>query len=292
MKTMLESAEPLSKVLWRAETEGKDFSTPERRAGLERSLAEIVQAIGDSKIADYYRRDFDQLVFDNFKRRQPQAQQRAPFRPGKPGPRRPGRAFALPRPPMEGVSSLLKASALGRSGKAGARHVKEMELARLLLKDPEIAERQGEALAALPFSDRSLDTLRHELLNLAASGFRLEIQALENHLVHRGMADLVARLSAGRGGSGDLGDVPSGDEDAEAQFLRAASELREMAEIGPERQRAAERYRAEGTPESWGRVQPAQGPFRRLSRKSLFDTHRVGIVACRERARASRNDTW
>ncbi len=108
--------------------------------------------------------------------------------------------------------------------------MKETELARLLLKDPEIAERQGEILAHLPFSDRSLDTLRHELLNLAASGFRLEIQALENHLVHRGMADLVARLNAGRGG--DLGDVPSGNEDAEAQFLRAATELRKWRKSG------------------------------------------------------------
>ena len=51
---LLDDAQPLSKVLWRAETEGKDFSTPERRAGLERALAEIVGQIGDGKIADYY----------------------------------------------------------------------------------------------------------------------------------------------------------------------------------------------------------------------------------------------
>ena len=71
MKKMLDEALPLSQVLWRAETEGKDFSTPERRAGLERALAEIVSLIADSKIADYYRRDFDQKVFDTFKRRAP-----------------------------------------------------------------------------------------------------------------------------------------------------------------------------------------------------------------------------
>ncbi len=101
MRTMLEGAEPLSKVLWRAETEGKDFSTPERRAGLERSLAEIVQAIGDAKIADYYRRDFEQLVFDNFKRRQ--APQRAPFRPGKPSRGDRGERSRYPTPVEGGV---------------------------------------------------------------------------------------------------------------------------------------------------------------------------------------------
>src|ERR1700761_4025946 len=69
MKKILDEALPLSQVLWRVETEGKDFSTPERRAGLEKSLGEIAAAIGDAKIADYYRRDFDQKVFDAFKRR-------------------------------------------------------------------------------------------------------------------------------------------------------------------------------------------------------------------------------
>ena len=69
MGRVLDAAEPLSVVLWRAETEGKDFSTPERRAGLERSLAEIVGRIADRTIADYYRRDFDAKVFETFKRR-------------------------------------------------------------------------------------------------------------------------------------------------------------------------------------------------------------------------------
>ena len=68
-EALLDEALPLSQVLWRAETEGKDFSTPERRAGLERTLGEIVSAIGDGKIADYYRRDFEQRIFDAFKRR-------------------------------------------------------------------------------------------------------------------------------------------------------------------------------------------------------------------------------
>src|ERR1700729_1609124 len=93
MTVLLETALPLSQLLWRAETEGKDLSTPERRAGLEHSLKEITDRITDPKIADYYRRAFDQLVFDNFKRRsaQPRADRdgaRYPVRSsmaGKPG---------------------------------------------------------------------------------------------------------------------------------------------------------------------------------------------------------------
>ena len=80
MGKILEAALPLSEVLWRAETEGHDFSTPERRAGLEKNLRDIVSQITDSKIADYYRRDFEQKVFDSFKARKPReyAATRAP----------------------------------------------------------------------------------------------------------------------------------------------------------------------------------------------------------------------
>ena len=41
------------------------------------------------------------------------------------------------------------------------------------------------------------------------------------------------------------------DEDIEARWLRAASQLRDMAEGNPERDRAVERFKSEGTEESW-----------------------------------------
>ena len=173
--------------------------------------------------------------------------------------RREGGRF--PQAPMETVSAAVKASMLARPGKTAPRQVKEMELAGLVLQNPEIADKHGEILAQVPFSDRSLDSLRHELLNLAASGFRLENPGLETHLVRRGMADLVARLQTGRAGTGDLTDASSvGDaEDVEARFLRAAAQLRDMAELEPERQRAAERLKSEATEESWTEFQRLRG---------------------------------
>ncbi|HTT99324.1 MAG TPA: DNA primase [Rhizomicrobium sp.] len=259
MRKLLDEALPLSKVLWRAETEGKDFSTPERRAGLERTLGEIVSLIGDTTIADYYKRDFDQLVFDNFKRR-PAAPPRTASRNDRNQWRgRDNRGGRFPQP-AEGVSAALKASLLARSGKAAARQMKEAEIAELVLKDPEIVEKHGEILAELSFSDRSLDTLRHELLNLAASGFRLENPGLENHLVRKGMADLLARLGADR--RSDSTEASSGGSDAEeyeARFLRAAAQLRDMAELEPERQRAAERLKADASEESWAEYRRLRG---------------------------------
>src|SRR5258707_5516843 len=97
MRAALGRAEALSDVLWSNEIEGQDFSTPERRAGLEAELDRIVKAIRDPKIADYYRRDFSDRVFKAFKhRRSPPAKTRSsparpPFRRGRGGPWRAGR---------------------------------------------------------------------------------------------------------------------------------------------------------------------------------------------------------
>src|ERR1700749_1116655 len=146
MRKLLNEALPLSKVLWRAETEGKDFSTPERRAGLERTLSEIVSLIGDTTIADYYKRDFDQLVFDTFKRRAPAPPRTVSRNDRNQWRGRDSRGGRFPQP-VEGVSAALKASLLARSGNAAARQVKEAEIAQIVLKDPEIVEKHGEILA-------------------------------------------------------------------------------------------------------------------------------------------------
>jgi DNA primase len=220
MSLLLEAALPLSQLLWRAETEGKDLSTPERRAGLEHSLKEIVDRITDAKVADYYRRGFDQLVFESFKRRAPAGggRPRTPMRNAIPQAGR-FRGDFKPRPlpgTPEAVSASVQGSALVRSGQAGARHAKEMELGRLLVAAPEIALSEAESLAVLELADPSLDRLRHELLNLAASGSSLEKAGVQTHFTRKGMADLLVRFAGAT------------VEDPHASFQRAVSDLREL----------------------------------------------------------------
>jgi DNA primase len=144
------------------------------------------------------------------------------------------------------VSEAVKASLIARQG--GPLKVKETEVCRLLLEVPELAARYAETLASLLFSDLALDRLRAELLNVAASGSRLEKQGLENHLIRCGMADIVARLKAPLR---EVGEGTASGEDADARFLRAASQLRDMAERDPERKRALERFKREPSEESW-----------------------------------------
>ena len=160
------------------------------------------------------------------------------------------------------MSPAVKASLLARAGVAGAgqtqkaaRQVKESELATLLLEDPGLALSHGELLAALPFADPSLDRLRHELLNLAASGSSLEKAPVLTHFHRQGMAELVARIGARPAPDNASLANPApeafSDHDTEARFLRAALDLRNLAEREPERARALERFATEGSEESW-----------------------------------------
>jgi DNA primase len=235
MTVLLEAALPLSQLLWRTETDGKDLSTPERRAGLEHNLREIVDRITDAKIADYYRRGFEQLVFESFKRRAPASPARGQARaqPARPGGKFRGDFKPRPLPGTpEAVSASVQGSALVRGGQAGARHAKEMELGRLLVESPEIALAQAESLAVLDLQDPSLDRLRHELLNLAASGSSLEKAGVQTHFTRTGMADLLARFAG------------SSVEDPQASFQRAVADLRELAGHQTDARRLLERRKA------------------------------------------------
>jgi DNA primase len=236
MSVLLEAALPLSQLLWRTETEGKDFSTPERRAGLEHSLKEIVDRIGDGKVADYYRRGFEQLIFESFKRRVPAgpargtAQARYPVRPSPGGGKFRGDFKPRPMPGSpEAVSASVQGSALVRSGQTGARQAKELELGRLLVESPEVVPAEAESLAVLDVADPSLDRLRHELLNLAASGSSLEKAGVQAHFTRMGMADLLARFA----GTAAL--------DPLASFQRAMADLRELSGHRDDARRLLER---------------------------------------------------
>jgi DNA primase len=236
MSVLLEAALPLSQLLWRNETEGKDFSTPERRAGLEHSLKEIVDRIGDTKVADYYRRGFEQLIFESFKRRAPSGPARGAGQARYPSRPAPGagkfRGDFRPRPmpgSPEAVSASVQASALVRSGQAGARQAKELELGRLMVESPEVVPVEAESLAVLDVADPSLDRLRHELLNLAASGSSLEKAGVQAHFTRKGMADLLAHFAG------------AAVEDPLASFQRAMADLRELSGHRDDARRLLER---------------------------------------------------
>jgi DNA primase len=239
MAGLIDTAMPLSELLWRAETEGRDFSTPERLAGLEHALREIATQVGDPQIAAYYRDAFKEKVFSTYKRRPAPPPGRAPR--GEPRRGSFGRPGFTPRPlpgTPEALSAAVRQSRLVQAGGAAARQVKEAELAGLLWEDPRIALIHAELLADLPVTDPSLDRLRAELLNLAASGSSLEKAGVQTHFTRLGLTDLAARF-APRSTLPDGGpqEADTAEDDPEARFLRAAQDLRELANGSSEHNR-------------------------------------------------------
>jgi len=270
MRALIEKAQSLGEVLWQGETEGRDFSTPERRAGLESELEGIVKQIRDPKIADYYKRDFNERVFKAFKQRKasPRAGQGRFSAPGKPDRGNPGYRgdrLSRSRPQEQQVSPAVRRSMHAVNAKGAAKSAKEKELRGLVLLNPDLIERDAEILARILLSDPQLDRLKDELLHLAASGARLETTLIENHITRLGMGALADQLknqpsvlyiAKGRGEAG-----------LEEAWRRAVAQLEDPdftlhGELKLQRDAAFSRYLDSGTDADFDEVQRVNGLIR------------------------------
>jgi DNA primase len=254
MRSAIEKAIPLVQMIWLREAEDHAADTPERKAALVARLNDRLRNIPSLDVKRFYLDALARMATSGLgvKAYAFGDQLRVSASAPKPGTRnrnqRTRGEFPRSRPPN---SPELRTPS--------ARKLKEMEVLALVLDAPVILERHNEQLAAVPLGDRSLDNLRHELLNLAASGVRLETGSLEGHLERAGLGGLVERLKLRRsvrcaetdvnrksadGGGSDAGEI-------EARWLHAAAQLRDMAESDPERRSALERFKAEASEESW-----------------------------------------
>jgi DNA primase len=68
MERLLADAQPMVRLLWQRETEGKVLDSPERRAALEKRLRALVDRIANPKIKKHYEEDFFRLMKDLFGR--------------------------------------------------------------------------------------------------------------------------------------------------------------------------------------------------------------------------------
>ena len=268
MRTALAKAQPLADVLWKGETEGRDFSTPERRAGLEAELKRLTSAIRDAKIADYYRRDFDERVFKAFKQRKGTGRGNPAGRPSLRRDPAGNPSWRTAKDP-ETVSSAVKNTFHVLNLLGGAREIQEQRLMALLLLAPELVERYSEALAWCVVENPQLDSLKRELLNLAASGIGLERTVVENHLVRQGMGALAERLRAQKVVQSDLkGQVDEAARNAIGERVLAQLrnvDLADHTELKAERDEALKRYLEGGANEDWDELQRLNGLIRSAS---------------------------
>lgn len=66
MRGVLDAAKPMLSLLWRRETDGKSFDSPERRAMLDRDLRAILRRIKDTSLRRHYAEEVARLRADLF----------------------------------------------------------------------------------------------------------------------------------------------------------------------------------------------------------------------------------
>ena len=146
----------------------------------------------------------------------------------------------------------------------------ERRLLGLLVCAPHLIERYSEALAWLSLDDPQLDRLKTELLNLAASGRRLEKTAVENHLVRQGLGVLAERLTTHSVLQADLREA---DEQArEVLWQRTRAQLADpdyggSGEMKARRDEALQRYLDGGSNEDWDELQRLNALLRNAKEK-------------------------
>lgn len=144
MRAVLDQAQPLADLLWRRETEGRSFDSPERKAALDKALAEAVARIPDAATRDHYTADFKRKRWALF----------APVRSASGRFQR--RGEPPPPSPQARASTLVAAD-------AGERLIEAMILA-ICAAHPDLIPRVESRLERLEPDDPGRAALVHDLL--------------------------------------------------------------------------------------------------------------------------------
>ena len=205
------AARPLADVLWTRETETGRFDTPERRAGFEARVNELMNAIADETVRRHYRQDFWQRLRNLTAPAVPARPARGSLPPGAPvsrkgrnGSRYPGgRGLETSLAPL---SPQLQASPIVR----GARNALPRREALILLaafNHPWLLEIEAEQLAGVEFQNGDADMLRRVMLDITGSGPQhQDSAALRQAVMARNCGAALQRVE---GAFKDLADWPA-----------------------------------------------------------------------------------
>jgi len=164
---VLDAAQPMVRMLWQRETEGKVFDSPERKAALDKTLRATLKRIQDPSIRSHYGEDIKDLRWELF--RQGRKPARSPERPfGSPAftpafrsdKFRPGQRPMVVQPTASTRASLL-GSRLDEDPAVNLRL--SVVLATLCLYPSLINRFEGE-VERLRLSDEEHEVLRHTIL--------------------------------------------------------------------------------------------------------------------------------
>ena len=192
---VLDGARPLVDVLWSRAVEAAPVDTPERRAGLAKSVRAMVAGIRDETVRRFYRDEIEErlrTVSPQGGARPRNGYQRPAYQGG---PRRGRMDDPAPSPRITTSFNPLYAGATGASGHAAFRDREAMIVSSLLVH-PELLGIEAEDLAALHLDDPDAQALRSLLLDAHAEADQPEVEVLESRLRRAGLHIAAERLSS------------------------------------------------------------------------------------------------
>lgn len=159
MQRLLDEAQPMVRLLWARETDGKVFDSPERRAGLRKALRASVTRIKDPDIRRYYAETFRQFEDESFRPRNwvPEFRKSLPSAGG--------RARSGPASPTRTALAQTKATLLARaSADRVVERMRETAILALLLRHPQVIAPFEGSLDHLEMIEEGHQTFLHVLL--------------------------------------------------------------------------------------------------------------------------------
>ncbi|MDE9449311.1 DNA primase [Aliiroseovarius sp. Z3] len=186
MQALINGAIPMVDLLWRRETEGKVFDSPERKAALDKDLRAAIARIQDPSIRSHYGQAIKDKRWELFRSR-PKVQgaqggARAPWKSGK------GRGWA-PVPP---VLHSTKSSLLATADDQAQEVLREAVILAILIRRPDMLEQVESRMERLEMLGPDHGALQRVLLRHAHEG----AEALEQTIIERIGATALEKLYA------------------------------------------------------------------------------------------------
>jgi DNA primase len=271
MEAVLARSRPLADILWEREWNAGQWTTPERRAQLERQLAGLIGRIADGGVRAHYERDMRTRLFAAWSqsggrpsRPAAHGSQRRPgpgtgrfgAQPGGPGSPRPGKPWNRGQPgfqPAPSSSDSLRASRLVAA--EGQVPYREALLLKAIINHPWLIDEHAELIAGLTLTSKPLSELRHALLSLHVEHNFLDRTQVQTHLTDQGLAKILALVERAITHKGDKFAEPEADRAAVDTGWRHALSLHEK-QVGLRKalESAEQHWLAEGSEEALARI--------------------------------------
>jgi DNA primase len=229
MDAVLARSRPLADILWEREWGSGQWTTPERRAQLERQIAALIGRIGDAGVRAHYERDMRGRLFAAWshaggspvrpaahgQRRPNPAAGRFQSQGGARGANRQGKSWNRGQP---GVQTPPASSDSLRSSRlvAGAMQVpyREALLIQAIVNHPWLIDDHSELIAGLTLTSKPLSELRDALLSLHVEHNFLDRSQVQTHLTNQGLAKILALVERAITHKGDKFAEPEADRAA------------------------------------------------------------------------------